>query len=108
MTVAARRGKTAGVPFRQTREPKPIASLLDLGVDMAAILVAERVKSIGQHRSCCAYVFVRDGLVYVVSEESSMAHQWAVKHAAEWVGCYGGMIDVARMVEELSEMLPIR
>ncbi|TPG08311.1 hypothetical protein EAH88_11805 [Rhodanobacter glycinis] len=105
MTGPKIKGRTSGIPFRQQRQPQPLLSLHVVGAELAAEHVAERVESISLHRSCCAYVFVRDGLVYVVSEESSTAHRWAVERTAEWVGCYGGLVDVARMAEELADFL---
>ena len=59
-------------------------------------------------RGCCCYVFVRAGQVYVLSEEHVAAHTWAVQHTAEWVGCYGGMPDLAQLIDDLREMLPSR
>ncbi|KZC17028.1 hypothetical protein RHOFW510R12_01455 [Rhodanobacter sp. FW510-R12] len=105
---ASRRGKTAGIPFRQAREPKPIAQLSAATIERIALLVQSRVARVARARSCCCYVFVRDGQVYVLSEELASAHPWAVQHTAEWVGCYGGMPDLAGLADDLREMLPCR
>lgn len=100
-----KRGKTAGIPFRQTRAPHPVC-LLAIGLPEVAALVASRVQSIGRARGCCAFVFVRAGAVYVISEESSAASQWATERIAEWVGCYGGLVDEERLAEDLAEHAP--
>ena len=102
-----KRGKTAGIPFRQTRTPHPVC-LMSLGVAEVASLVAKRVQGIGRARGCCAFVFVRDGAVYVISEESNAAHRWASEHMAEWVGCYGGLVDVERLADDLVEHTDLR
>lgn len=102
------KGKTAGIPFRQAREPKPIAQLSADTLDGVALLVQSRVARVARARSCCCYVFVRDGQVYVLSEELASANAWAVQHTAEWAGCYGGMPDLAVLADDLRMMLPIR
>lgn len=102
------RGKTAGIPFRQAREPKPIAQLSAGTAERVALLVQSRVARVARARWCCCYVFVRDGQVYVLSEELASANVWAVQHTAEWVGCYGGTPDLARLIDDLREMLPCR
>lgn len=102
-----RRGKTAGIPFRQTRTPSPLCAI-SIGLPQVASTVAARVQSIGRARGCCAFVFVRDGSVYVISEESSASRQWASEYVAEWVGCYGGMVDEERLAEDLIEHGAIR
>lgn len=99
------RGKTAGIPFRQAREPKPIAQLSADVIERVALLVQSRVARVARARSCCCYVFVRDGRVYVLSEELASANVWAVQHTAEWVGCYGGKPDLAVLIDDLREML---
>lgn len=109
MATTARRGKTTGIPFRQTHKPRAVCSLI--GPDSAwaaAHMIASRVQSIGKARGCCAFVFLRDGSVYVISEEASSAHEWSKSHIAEWVGCYGGLVDVGRLVEDLVEHLASR
>lgn len=106
--IRAVRGKTSGVPFRQCRQPKPIAQLSAGAVERVAQLVQSRVARVARARSCCCYVFVRDGQVYVLSEEHVAAHTWAVQRTAEWVGCYGGMPDLQSLGDDLREMLPIR
>jgi hypothetical protein len=73
-----------------------------------AAAIAARVQEIGRSRSCCAFVFVRAGEVYVLSEERAIAHRWAVEHTAEWVGCYGGMVDQAQLQDDMRELLPLR
>ncbi len=108
MIVAARRGKTAGIPFRQTREPKPLARLSAETIERIALLVQSRVARVARARSCCCYVFVRNGQVYVLSEELASANVWAVQHTAEWVGCYGGMPDLAGLADDLRMMLAVR
>lgn len=108
VTAAARHGKTSGVPFRQHRQPRPIAQLTAASIELVAQRVQSRVANVARSRGCCCYVFVRDGQVYVLSEERSMAHTWAVQHTAEWVGCYGGMPDLQRLGDDLREMVPSR
>lgn len=102
------RGKTAGVPFRQHRQPRPIAQLTAASIELVAQRVQSRVANVARSRGCCCYVFVRDGQVYVLSEEHVAAHAWAVQRTAEWVGCYGGMPDLQSLGDDLSEMLPSR
>jgi hypothetical protein len=106
--VGVPRGKTAGVPFHQRRQPRPIAQLSASSIELIAQRVQAHVSSVARSRGCCCYVFVRDGQVYVLSEESSMAHRWAVTLTAEWVGCYGGMPDLQSLGDDLREMLTIR
>jgi hypothetical protein len=50
-------------------------------------------------------VFVRAGAVYVISEESSAASQWASERITEWVGCYGGLVDEEQLMGDLEGML---
>lgn len=100
-----KRGKTAGIPFRQTRTPHQLC-VMSIGLDQVAEMVAGRVHGIGRARGCCAFVFVRAGAVYVISEESNAAHHWASEHTAEWVGCYGGLVDADRLAEDLAEHVP--
>lgn len=102
-TTTIRRGKTAGIPFRQSRQPVPVAALLPL--ESCAIVVAERVQRIGHHRGCCAYVFVRAGQVYVLSDDLPAASRWAIEHVNEWVGCYGGLVDLAGLIADMEGML---
>lgn len=104
-TATARQGKTAGIPFRQQRAPAPLPLPLGCPIEQVAAAIAARVQEIGRARSCCAYAFVRDGLVYVLSEESGSAHRWAIEHTAEWVGCYGGLVDQVRLAEDLADFL---
>lgn len=100
-------GKTAGIPFRQSRKPQPVCTL-SIGLLAVSDIIAGRVQGIGRARGCCAFVFVRDGAVFVISEESSAASRWAKDQTAEWVGCYGGSVDVERLAEDLAEHLSIR
>lgn len=107
-TITVRRGKTAGIPFHQERAPVPLLLAPEINRQGIAEAIAQRVHLIGRSRSCCAYVFVRDGRVYVLSEDSGMAHRWAVQHTAEWVGCYGGLVDLVVLLGDLEGMLPCR
>lgn len=103
-----RPGKTSGIPFRQCRMPSALPLHPDATLAEIAAAVAARVHRIGRARSCCAYVFVRSGLVYVLSEDHLMAHRWAIEHTAEWVGCYGGTPDLETLADDLRELLPLR
>ena len=103
--IRAIRGKTSGVPFRQHRQPRPIAQLTASSIKLVAQRVQSRVASVARSRGCCCYVFVRDSQVYLLSEEHVSAHTWAVQHTAEWVGCYGGMPDLQSLGDDLREML---
>lgn len=108
MTLAARRDRAAGSPFRQQRSPRTVGQLSASNVGAIAGIVQARVASVARARGCCCYVFVRLGRVYVLSEDHVLAHSWAVQHAEEWVGCYGGTPDLAPLTDDLRMMLPVR
>lgn len=103
--MAIRQGKTAGIPFRQQLTPKPLTLAANLLLPEVVAIVARRIENISRARACCAFVFVRAGEVYVLSEERVIAHRWAVEHTDEWVGCYGGMVDQERLQQDMAGML---
>lgn len=98
----------ADIPFRQMRKPRDVGELSADTIERIAGIVRGRVMGVARARGCCCYVFVRLGCVYVLSEDHLLAHTWAVQHTQEWVGCYGGTPDLARLIDDLREMLPVR
>lgn len=97
MKTAIRRRQSS--PTRQQRKPITACSLIVLSE--AVQVVASRVAEIARARGCCAYVFVRSGQVYVISEDNAQAHRWAVGNTSEWVGCYGGTPDRDGLLDDL-------
>lgn len=92
-------------PFRQERTPEPLVLPVDADPLLVAAAIAGRIREIGRARSCCGIVFIKpDRKVYVLSEESSMAHRWVEQFPEAWVGCYGGWLDEAAIEGLISDM----
>lgn len=91
-------------PFRQERTPEPLVLPVDATPLLVAAAIAGRIREIGRARSCCGIVFIREGKVYVLSEESAMAHRWVTQFPEAWVGCYGGWLDEAAIEGLIGDM----
>lgn len=103
MATTAKRRCNREKPHHKPQAPSRLCSIDSASVHLAAQVIAARVKSIGNARCCCAFVFVRSGDVYVISEESSAALKWSNEHFDEWVGCYGGTVSLNDLISDLAD-----
>lgn len=83
------KGKTAGLVFRQSHEPTPVA-VVDLNAPApAARRVVAKIREHENKRGCGTYVYVNPQLqVFAVSEEASSAPRWMNEHFGWLVGFY--------------------
>lgn len=95
--------RTAGTPFRQRREPKPVADMRN-GAELAAEQIAARIRRHCRHRGHGCYLFVDDaGAVYVIGETSGAANRWAVEHTDWWLGCWTARVTAEDVMAELMQ-----
>jgi hypothetical protein len=97
-------GATYGVPFRQRRRPAPMLTITD--PERAATSIVTRIWRIARERGCGCYLFVDDHCqAYVVSEESTAAHLWALEHPQWWLGCWTRTATVEDVLAEIRDAI---
>jgi hypothetical protein len=102
--VGIKKGRTAGVAFRQPDQSPIHLLVIDPNCLMpSARSIVARILEIERSRGVGAYLFVNDALqAFVITEEKPLALQWAKARFRELVGYYRTVRPADRRIPTLA------